>query len=265
MRTSLSSSEPRSPRRLAAVAVFTALCLGSSQALAQAPAAATPPIDRTRAAEAPLSVEVPPELAPPPAPATEPGLAPPTPPPDPNLAPPPPTDPNLAPPPPDAPPPDAPPPPDVVGPTPPPAPLDIPGPVDPVGGEKLRKGGIGTMLGGGVLAALGFGMTLAFTIQGRKRQDELVLAEDQRQKDDCSRDGSKACTALATQIKDLNSQMDSANRNTQVGGAIMLTGFVVMAVGGLVYRMGIRKLQGPALGRVKVSPSLGGVVLSGRF
>ena len=33
MRTSLSSSEPRSPRRLAAVAVFTALCLGSSQAL----------------------------------------------------------------------------------------------------------------------------------------------------------------------------------------------------------------------------------------
>ena len=41
--------------------------------------------------------------------------------------------------------------------------------------------------------------------------------------------------------------------------------FIVMAVGGLVYRMGIRKLQGPALGRVKVSPSLGGVVLSGRF
>ena len=45
----------------------------------------------------------------------------------------------------------------------------------------------------------------------------------------------------------------------------MLTGFVVVAVGGLVYRMGIRKLQPPALGRVKLSPTLGGLVLSGRF
>lgn len=251
MRTSLSSP------RLAAVAVFTALCLGSTQALAQAPAAATPPSDRTLSADAPLAVEVPPEPAPPPSTPGEP-MAPPTPPAEP--APPPPMDPGLAP------PPDAPPPPEpVVGPTPPPTPDVGPGPVDPVGGQKLRKGGIGTMIGGGVLAAAGFGMTLAFTIQGRKRHDELVGAEDQRQKDDCSRDGSKACTALAAQIKDLNNQMDSANRNTQIGGAMMLTGFVVLAVGGLVYRMGVRKLQPPALGRVNVSPSLGGVVLSGRF
>jgi hypothetical protein len=38
-----------------------------------------------------------------------------------------------------------------------------------------------------------------------------------------------------------------------------------MAIGGLVYRTGMRKLQPPALGRLKLSPSLGGVVLSGRF
>jgi hypothetical protein len=158
-----------------------------------------------------------------------------------------------------------PPPVDTMGPTPPPTPSAPPGPVDPEGGKRLRNAGIGTMAGGGVIAALGFGLTLAFTIQGRKRHDELVLVEDERQRKDCSRQGSKTCTALAAQIADLGKQMDSANKNGQVGGALMLTGFVVLAVGGLVYRMGIRKLQPPSLGRVKISPSLGGVVLSGRF
>jgi hypothetical protein len=153
----------------------------------------------------------------------------------------------------------------MVGPTPPPTPEPLPGPQDPVGGKKLRTAGIGTMIGGGVLAALGFGLTLAFTIQGRKRHDELALAEDDRQRKDCSRMPSKSCTALATQITDLGNQIDSANKNGQIGGAAMLSGFVVLAVGGLIYRIGVRKLQPPALGRINVSPSLGGVVLSGRF
>jgi hypothetical protein len=269
--TPLSSLEPAAPTRrtarrtpLAAVAVFTALCLGSTQALAQAPSAtpttappaapaapAAPPApDHTRSADAPLSVEVPPPpLEPlPPAEPQPPGE--PTPPAPPELAPPP----------------EPPPTPAIVGPAPPPSPeLPPPGPTDPVGGEKLRKAGVGTMIGGGVLAALGFGLTLAFTIQGHKRHDELASAEDDRQRMDCSRMGSKTCTQLATQIDDLGKQIDSANTNGQIGGATMLTGFLVMAVGGLVYRMGIRKLQPPALGRVKLSPSLGGVVISGRF
>jgi hypothetical protein len=76
---------------------------------------------------------------------------------------------------------------------------------------------------------------------------------------------SKSCTQLATKIDDLNGQLTDANKRTQITGAMMLTGFVVVAVGGLVYRMGIRKLQPPALGRVKLSPTLGGLVLSGRF
>jgi len=137
--------------------------------------------------------------------------------------------------------------------------------MDPVGGTRLRNGGIGTMIGGGVLAVLGFGLTLAFTLQGRKRHDELASVEDERQRQDCSRMGSKTCTQLATQISDLGQQVDDANRNGQIGGAIMLTGFVAMAIGGLVYRTGMRKLQPPALGRLKLSPSLGGLVLSGRF
>jgi hypothetical protein len=121
------------------------------------------------------------------------------------------------------------------------------------------------MIGGGVLAAIGAGLTIAFTIQGRKRHDELASAEDDRQRQDCSRMTSKSCTQLATKIDDLNGQLTDANKRTQITGAMMLTGFVVVAVGGLVYRMGIRKLQPPALGRVKLSPTLGGLVLSGRF
>lgn len=224
---------------LMAVAMCTALSLAATQARAQTPAPA--PL----APEPASDVPEPPELAPPPEPEPPPE---PAPPPEPELPPEP-----------------APPPEPVVGPAPAPAPEPLPGPQDPVRGQRLRVAGIGTMAAGGVISAVGFALTLAFTVQGRKRNDERIAAEDDRQLQDCSRMTSTSCTALTARIDDLGDQIDRANRNTQIAGATMLTGFAVLAVGGLVYRIGVRKLQPPALGRVKLSPSLGGVVLSGRF
>lgn len=269
------STRPR--RCITAVAIFTALSLGSTQALAQTPVtapapaapatpaaaatpapAATPPapaaptVDHTRSPDAPLSVEGPDPAGPATAPSTAPAgpqppetLATPEPPPLPS---------------------EPPPPEPVVGPTPPPTPpSQIPVAHDTTRGNQLRVAGIGTMAGGGVVSLLGFALTLAGTIQGRKRHDELAGAEDERQRQDCSRTTSKSCTQLATQIDDLNDKLTSSNKLTQIGGFTMLTGFVVIAAGGLVYRIGIRKLQPPAMSRIKLTPSIGGLVLSGRF
>ncbi|MBA3548450.1 MAG: hypothetical protein H0T76_18360 [Nannocystis sp.] len=234
---------------ISAVAIFTALSLGSAQALAQTPAGTptpTPTVDHTRSPDAPLSVdapEAPPattaESAPPEIPAT----------PDPPA----PGFPVEAEPP-------------MVGPEPAPSPSrPIPVAHDTTRGNQLRVAGIGTMAGGGVVSLLGFALTLAGTIQGRRRHDELAGAEDERQRQDCSRMTSTPCARLATQIDDLNDKLISSNRLTQVGGATMLTGFLVIAAGGIVYRLGIRKLQPPAMSRLKLSPSIGGLVLSGRF
>ena len=183
--------------------------------------------------EPPLSVEPPVEPAPPPEPPPEP----------------------------------APPPEPVVGPAPAPAPDPLPAAADPVRGQKLRRAGIGTMIAGGVVAAVGFGVTLAFTIQGRKRHDELAGVQDDNQRMDCSRmpKPNAACSAIATRITDLEDQISGANRTAQISGALMVTGFAVLAIGGIVYRVGMRKLQPPSLGNLRLSPSLGGVVLSGRF
>jgi hypothetical protein len=95
------------------------------------------------------------------------------------------------------------------------------------------------MAAGGVAAAAGLGMTLAFTILGDAAQRiEDPVTEDIERND-----------SLA-----------------QVGGILIVSGVALAAVGGVIFSNAERKAkEGSAVARVRVAPALGGLVLSGRF
>lgn len=133
-------------------------------------------------------------------------------------------------------------------PVPPPEAAPPPEPVPPVEGpsaeqrtsiQTQRKAGLGVMgVAGGVLTAVGLGMTLTFTILGDAAQsvDEPVT-------------------------KDVEHN-DSLAR---VGGILIASGAALAAAGGIVFTNAERKANGGSVARVRVVPAIGGVVLSGRF
>ncbi|HVH99763.1 MAG TPA: hypothetical protein VM869_13670 [Enhygromyxa sp.] len=127
---------------------------------------------------------------------------------------------------------------------PPPPVLDIPMNVRPptpeerTRGQRMRRSGTGLLITGGVVAASGLGLTIAYTVIGDRRQalDEPVLEHIQQ-----------------------------ANTVAQVGGVLLASGLAVIAVGGVLFVRG-KKLTGPQpLARIRVTPAFGGLVLSGQF
>ncbi len=102
-----------------------------------------------------------------------------------------------------------------------------------------RKIGLGLMIGGGVVSTAGIGLTLAYTVVGDRlqRAPQPVLADVER-----------------------------ANTITQVGGVLLASGIVVVAVGGIIFtKYGHTKAKARPMARVRVAPALGGLVVSGRF
>jgi hypothetical protein len=152
------------------------------------------------------------------------------------------------PPPPAAPPPPVPEPAVVPEPTPEPDAPPIEGPQPaPVGPEQLtkikgqRNAGIAVMATGGVFAATGFGMTFAFTLLGDRAE-----GEEQPELEDIERNNTLA----------------------QVGGVALATGVALVAVGGILFANANRKAEQRKLetmARVRVVPSVGGLVVSGQF
>lgn len=124
------------------------------------------------------------------------------------------------------------------------------------------------MASGGGLAVVGLAMTFAFTIQGNRLENDLVDAESDYSRENCSREPSKACDGLAATAADVRSKIDGADTNAKIGAAVLSAGLVAVAVGGIVYRLGFRKKQQEPtdlVGSLRVAPSLGGAALSGRF
>jgi outer membrane biosynthesis protein TonB len=113
-----------------------------------------------------------------------------------------------------------------------------PTPEERVRGRRMRRAGIGLMTAGGVVSAVGLGLTIAYTVIGDRREEaaDPVLAEIER-----------------------------AARGAQAGGITLASGIAVIAAGGIVFSLGNRQLGPQPVARLRVSPTLRGVVVSGQF
>lgn len=110
-----------------------------------------------------------------------------------------------------------------------------PTPEERAKGNSMRKAGIGLIATGGVVAAGGLGVTLAFTILGDASQNaEEPVLED----------------------------IEGHNAMAQVGGILLASGIAIVAVGGIILSRGKKKLEPqPTTARVRVTPALGGLVM----
>ncbi|PCC71772.1 hypothetical protein [Nannocystis exedens] len=129
----------------------------------------------------------------------------------------------------------------------------------------MRNAGVGTMIAGGVVTLAGFAVTLGFTLRGNKLEKDLVGAEDAYQLGDCSRVDSGECDTLTADRDEIRQGILAADRMTAVGGGILAGGILVTAVGGIIYRVGVRRLTNTNVSRLRVSPTFGGLSISGRF
>lgn len=272
-------SNPSTMRCLQIAATATALLVAQAPAFAQAPPAPTSPAPPspppaaptaspgpapappgpgpTSPAPAPVTSPAPPAPAPEPAPSPDPGAWNPTGEPPPVEAAPPtepappaepaPPEPETA-----APPPASPPPPALT-------------PADTAQAQKMRNAGAGTMIAGGIVTLAGFAVTLGFTLRGNKLEKDLVGAEDAYQLGDCSRVTSGDCPSLTANRDEIRQGILDADRMTAVGGGILAGGILVTAIGGIIYRVGVRRLTNADVARVRVSPTFGGLSISGRF
>lgn len=201
------------------------------------------------------------------------------PPPDPNA--PPPTD--VAPTPPPEPvappePPPTPPTPDTVTPAPAPAAAPSDGNLlvkDEAQANSLRRKGVAIMVAGGIVTLAGLASSIAFTIRGTQYEGLLLNAEEdynKYKKHGCAyeamREGS-ACDQLTKRISSHNETIDFNDRATKAAGAAIAAGVLVMVAGGIVYRLGIKKLKSGDIARMRLQPTIGrsfaGFSLQGRF
>lgn len=147
-----------------------------------------------------------------------------------------------------------------AAPEPPPA-----APVDTVKANKLRRAGSAVMITGGAVALAGFAMTLAFTLRGNKFEKDLITIEGNYATENCSRGGGKGCDALTAQRQETRDGILDSDRYAKISGGILAAGILVAAIGGIVYRRGMKQLGTAQTARLRLSPTLGGLSLSGRF
>ena len=284
----------RGRRGLQVATTLTVLLFGSTQALAQtpaappaspaptsprpaaspkaAPAAKTPPSvdERTLDAEIPLSVEAPPGDATAPTPVEGPATpdataapdAPPAPEPQPDVAPPA--------------TPEPPPTPETATPQPPPPNANFGTDLlvkDEAQAKDLRRRGAAIMITGGVVTLAGVASSIAFTIRGTQFENLLVGTQEEYNRADCSskvnvKMGSK-CDQLSNRQSSQRDSIEFSDRATRAAGAAIAAGVIVTVVGGIVYRLGVKKLRATDMARVRMTPAVGrnfgGLFLTGRF
>lgn len=286
-------------RGLQATAAVVALLFAEGQAFAQAPPASPAPVTPAKPPAPTTPAPAPTSPAPAPAPTAAPAPAPtpaptapvgtpserptgdvPTsveaPPPDPNA--PPPTDVSTPPPPtePVAPPPEpTPPPPTPETVKPPPSPSADGGLLvkDEAAAHQLRKKGLAVMITGGVVTLAGLATTIAFTIRGTQYDRLLVAAQEDFYDTNCAYklmpSKESKCGQLAARIDSHRETVEFDDRATKAAGAAMAAGVIVMVAGGIIYRLGIKKLKSGEIARMQVTPNVGrsfaGLSIMGRF
>lgn len=130
--------------------------------------------------------------------------------------------------------------------------------------RRLRVGGLGTLIAGGGLALTGVALGIGFTVSGKAKMKKQDTVEDSLALDDCSMSDSSTCNAHRADFDSLKDEIDRANNAARVGGLLVLAGAVAIVVGGVIHRRGIR-MEEQSQARLRLGPTLGGAVLSGRF
>jgi hypothetical protein len=104
--------------------------------------------------------------------------------------------------------------------------------------QTMRRASLGLIATGGVVASVGLGVTIAFSVLGHQAQNrEAPVIEDIERNDSMAR----------------------------VGGVLLASGIAVVAIGGILFASAKRKAMSQATAQVRVAPSIGGLVVSGRF
>ncbi|WP_217909733.1 hypothetical protein [Pseudenhygromyxa sp. WMMC2535] len=104
--------------------------------------------------------------------------------------------------------------------------------------KTMRRAGIGLMAAGGVVSLTGLSLTIAFTALGDKAQGaETPVLED----------------------------IEKHDSSAKVGGILLASGIAVVAIGGIVFTNAKKKTKSKEEAHVRVTPALGGLVLSGKF
>src|SRR5690606_25967025 len=90
--------------------------------------------------------------------------------------------------------------------------------------EQLRRGGVYTMATGGVIATVGLGVMVGYTIAGRRLSKDLIAAEEMVNLEDCAYKNTEKCDTLDAKVAGLSDRRESANMATQVAGATFAAG-----------------------------------------
>jgi len=129
--------------------------------------------------------------------------------------------------------------------------------------EKLRRAGGFTMATGGVIGLVGIALTIGYTSRGNIFDKELNQAREQFTAENCSRQPGKAsCDAITANVGTVEDKVAAADNAARYSGIAVLSGLAVVAVGGVLYRLGTKRLK---RSEFVLAPSFGGAVLSGRF
>jgi hypothetical protein len=123
-------------------------------------------------------------------------------------------------------------------PEPPPPAIEGPTPAELTKVRTTRRASIGLMATGGSVAVVGLGVTIAFTFLAHHEQN-----------------------ARAPRVEDIE-HSDAAAR---VGGILLASGIAVVAVGGILFVSARKKAESLATARIRVTPTIGGLAVSGRF
>ena len=141
--------------------------------------------------------------------------------------------------------------------------------------NSLRKKGLAVMIGGGVITLAGLATQIAFTIRGTQYEGLLKTAQEDYNVRNCAykvdvKEGSP-CDQLSGRINGHGEKIDFADRATKAAGAAIASGVLVMVAGGIIYRLGIKKLKSGDIAsrRFQMQPTMsrsyGGFVLQARF
>jgi hypothetical protein len=156
------------------------------------------------------------------------------------------------------------------GPPPPDEPPRQPRGEDP--GKKLKLAGIGLMAGGGGLAVVGVILGGVFAAKGQRLTDELEGLYDNQKELGCpampGMGDSQECVDLAADVERTRDDGKSSNTASLVSFAVVGGVGALLAIGGAVsYGLGKRRTSEwqSTAASLRLRPTFGGLVLSGRF
>lgn len=129
--------------------------------------------------------------------------------------------------------------------------------------QPLRLAGLGVMAGGGLLAVSGVALVIGFTARERGLEKELDDANTAAFRAECGLNPDQAvCLSLLSDQRDAQDKLDKSNTGARVGGIIAGVGFAAVATGGILLHIAKKRR---AKEHVRIAPTWGGAVVSGRF